>query len=118
MSFYESLKNTASKLLKDKGQLVTFTRKVTAGFDPVTGIDTPASSTTFTGYGAAFDYNSSQIDGTLIKAGDIRFLFEATDTAPLEEDTTVIDSVIYVVKNVKKTSPAGTVVMYEVQLRK
>lgn len=117
-AFYDSLKTTASKLLKDKGQLVTIIRKVSAGFDVPTGVDTPASSITFTGYGAAFDYNKSSIDGTLIKVGDIRFLFEATDTEPLENDTTVIDGDTYTVKDVNKTSPAGTVLKYELQLRK
>lgn len=117
-AFYDGLKATASALLKDKGQLLTFTRKVTASFDPATGIETPDTSITFTGYGAAFDYNSSQIDGTLVKNGDIRLMFEATDTAPEEEDTTVIEGITYTVKDVNKSSPAGTVLKYELQLRK
>lgn len=116
--FYANLKSTASKLLQSKGQQVTFTRSVEASFDPATGIKTEDTDITFAGYGAAFDYNKTEIDGEIVQAGDIRFLMEATDTAPALGDTTTIDSIIYRVMNVEVTSPAGTAVIYTVQLRK
>jgi len=117
MSFYGNLAAVATKLLTDKGQSVVFTRKTTLIFDPVKGRNNVTTST-FSGYGAAFDYNRSEIDGELVQRGDIRFLMEAITTAPALGDTCVIDSVTYRVMNVKPTSPGGTVVMYEVQLRK
>lgn len=117
MSFYEGLKETASKLLQDKGQEVTFTRKPSNAFDPALG-KTHTSTTTFTGYGASFDYKSSQVDGTLIIAGDIRLTLEAITTAPVIGDDVEVDGVSYSVINVTKTSPAGIVVKYEIQLRK
>jgi len=117
MSFYSNLAVTARKLLTDKGQQVTLTRSVTAGFDPVPGIDTPAASTTITGYGAAFGYNKREIDGTLIQSGDIRFVLEATTSAPENGDTMPIDSTTYRVMNVRQVNPAGIAVLYECQLR-
>lgn len=117
MTFYTGLKSVASSLLQSKGQQVTFSRKVSSGFDPVLGNNT-TNTTTFTGYGAAFDYNQSELDGSIVQNGDIRFLMESTTSAPELGDTATINSVIYRVMNVKPLSPAGTVVSYEVQLRK
>jgi len=116
MTFYTDLAAVALRLLTDKGQQVTFSRETTSSFDPGTGINTTTTST-ITGYGAAFDYNKSEIDGTIVVKGDIRFLFEA-GSAPQQDDTVTIDSIGYRVMDVKKTSPAGTDVLYECQLRK
>lgn len=115
--FYTNLKATAKRLLIDKGQQITLSREVSSGFNPVTGENT-SSVTAFTGYGAAFNYNKTEIDGTVIEAGDIRFILEATDTAPESGDETTIDSLIYRVMGVKVTSPSGVPVIYELQLRK
>jgi len=117
MSFYSNLKSVASRILKDKGQNVTFTQETETGFNPATGVKTKTTST-FTGYGAAFDYKRMEIDGELVQKGDIRFLMEATTVIPVPGNTTVIDSIAYRVMAVKITSPAGTAVIYEVQLRR
>ena len=116
-SFYGNLAAVATRLLTDKGQLLTFSREISSAFDPITG-DNTTSTSTYTGYGAAFDYNRNEIDGSMIMKGDIRLILEATDTAPLVDDTTVVDGDTYRVMNVNPTSPAGTVVAYELQLRK
>ena len=117
MAFYGGLANVASNLLKSKGQNLTFTRKTISAHDPKAGV-VQSNPSTYTGYGAAFDYNRKEIDGTLVKRGDIRLILEATTTAPDNGDTVTIDSVIYRIMSVKPTSPAGTVVIYEVQLRR
>ena len=117
MTFYSGLSSTASRLLQSKGQLVTFSRDTSTSFDGATGKE-QSSASTFTGYGAAFNYNRKEIGGSLIQDGDIRFVMEATTTAPINGDTTTIDGVIYRVMSVKVTSPAGTVVIYELQLRR
>jgi len=116
-TFYSDLAAVATRLLTDKGQQVTFSRETSTGFDPETGINTTNTST-FTGYGASFNYNSSEIDGTIVVKGDIRFVVEAMTTAPDSGDTVTVDSLIYRVMDVKKVSPAGTVVLYECRLRK
>ena len=116
-SFYNGLASTATKLLKDKGRSVTFTRDVEASFVPATGISTPAASTTYTAYGAAFDYTAMEIANSTIEAGDIRFMMES-GTEPAIADTCVIDSVTYRVMNVRATKPAGVALYFEAQLRK
>lgn len=116
--FYSNLAATASRLLKDKGQSVTFVHPVVGSFDPATGVETPGTPVNISGYGAAFDYMHSEIDGTIIQRGDIRFLFESTTTAPVIGDTVTIDTVVYRVMDSKPTKPAGTTVLQELQLRK
>lgn len=118
MTFYTDLANVATQLLTDKGQQITITRNVVSSLDPVTGIATPGTAVTITGYGAAFDYNKSEIDGTLIRNGDIRLIFQATSTAPEVDDIATVDSIDYRVMAVNKSAPAGTVLKYELQLRK
>ena len=123
MTFYARLQNTAQKLLKGKGQSITLT-KVTAGtYNPATGAMTGTTTSTQTAYGAVFDYGTKQIDGTLIKAGDKQLLLSAfkTDgaalTAPSLNDTVTIGGVVYTITQIKPMSPAGTVVMYDCNLR-
>ena len=123
-AFYNRLAATAKKLLKGKGQSLTLT-KITAGtYNPATGGFTGAGTSTQTAYGAIFDYGTKQIDGTLIKAGDKQLLLSAfkTDgaalTAPVLGDTVSIGGVVYtLVEPLKEVNPAGTVVMYECNLR-
>ena len=124
MTFYARLQSTADKMLKGKGQSLTLT-KVTAGtYNPETGGFTGAGTSTQMAYGAIFDYGTKQIDGTLIKAGDKNLLLSAfkTDgaalTAPVLGDTVSIGGVVYtLVEPLKEVNPAGTVVMYECNLR-
>ena len=124
MTFYARLQSTADKMLKGKGQSITLT-KITAGtYNPATGGFTGAGTSTQTAYGAVFDYGAKQIDGTLIKAGDKQLLLSAfkTDgtalTAPVLGDTVSIGGVTYtLVEPLKIVSPAGTVVLFDVNLR-
>lgn len=124
MTFYTRLQNTAQKLLKGKGQILTLT-KVTAGtYNPATGAMTGTTTSTQTAYGAVFDYGAKQIDGTLIKAGDKQLLLSAfkTDgtalTAPVLGDTVSIGGVVYtLVEPLKTVGPAGITVIYEANLR-
>jgi len=124
VTFYARLQATANRLLKGKGQSITLT-KITAGtYNPATGGFTGASTSTQSAYGAIFDYGATQIDGTLIKAGDKQLLLSAfkTDgtalTAPVLGDTVSIGGVTYtLVEPLKEVNPAGTTVMYECNLR-
>jgi len=116
MSFYTGLQSVASNLLASKGQNVTFSRETITATNPVTGTNTRTTST-FTAYGVATNYNKTEIDGTIIQSGDIKFIMEGV-TAPKQGDSTTIDSIVYRVMGVVPVSPAGVAVIYKVQLRK
>ena len=125
MTFYTRLQATANRLLRGKGQSLTLTRITAGTYDPATGGMTGATTSTQSAYGAIFDYGAKQIDGTLIKAGDKQLLLSPfkTDgtalTAPVLGDTVTVGSIVYtLVEPLKEINPAGTVVMYEVNLRK
>ena len=124
MTFYPRLQATANRLLKGKGQSLTLT-KITAGtYNPATGGFTGAGTSTQTAYGTILDYETKQIDGTLIKAGDKQLLLSAvkTDgtalTDPVLGDTVSIGGVVYtLVEPLKEVNPAGTVVMFDCNVR-
>jgi len=115
MTFYSDMAATARGLLTRFGQTVTVAR--TAGtFDPVTGTTPTATASSFTGKGAIFDYETRQIDGTSIQAGDKLLLLEAGN-APQINDTVTIGNITMQVVSFSTLAPAGEVVMYDVQLR-
>lgn len=118
MSFYPALAATASRLLAEKGQTISFSRLTGATFDPVLGSNSGGSTTTFTGNGAAFNYANAEIDGTVVQMGDVRLIVESTTTAPDVNDECTVDSVVYRVMNVEPIAPAGITVINKVQLRK
>lgn len=116
-SFYANLQATAARLLTKYGQSLTFTREVETAFNPTTGAKTN-DLFTFTGYGASFDYQASEIDGELIQSGDIRLTLEKTSTVPAINDSVRVDDINYRVMDVKKSAPGGVVVKYDLNLRK
>jgi hypothetical protein len=122
---YSRTQETADRLLKGNGQLLTLTRQSAGTYSTTSGTATVNTSTQ-TGTGAIFDYGTRQIDGTLIKAGDKQLLLSpfnsagAALTAPVLGDTvTDAAGVVYtMVEPLKTVAPAGTVVMYKCNLRK
>lgn len=113
VSFYGGLADTAAKLLKSKGQQVTFTRRVEAVFDPVAGVDTYGSTSTFTGNGVIVPLSKDKVNGVMAT-----LILEATTTSPEIGDAVTASGVDYVIEEIDILSPAGTVVLYEIGLRK
>lgn len=106
-----------------RGQAVTLTRQ-TGSYDTSTGVNT-LTTTTQTGSGVEEAYSSRSIDGALIKVGDKKFLLSPLNssgadlTAPVADETTITlaDASVWTVKRVDPLAPAGTVVMFTLQLR-
>ena len=115
-SFYDNLASTASRLLNSYGQTIAFSRE-TGTIAAGTGVYTPGTPITFTGKGADFDYLDSELIDTMIERGDKRIILEA-GTAPEIGDKATIGGVEYRVINVQTTAPGGTVVKYDLQVRK
>lgn len=115
--FYTGLASTAQSLLIKFGQAVTLTRRTTSFFDPYEGVEA-YTETSITGYGAAFDYATNEIDGATIQAGDVKMLLNAVSTSPAPGDTWTSGADVWQVVDVKRMAPSGTVVAYELRLRK
>ena len=127
MEFYARMQATANKLLKGKGQAVTLTRQVSGAYDPATGQAT-ITTTIQTGTGAIFDYGIQQAGiysapGSLIQVGDKQLLLSVISamggllTAPEVNDTVTVGTTVYTIKQVKALSPAGTTVLFDINLR-
>jgi hypothetical protein len=121
--FYARIQATANRLLKGKGQPVTLTHVVPGTYNPATG-SVANATTTQTGTGAMVEWDSRQIDGTLIRATDKRLLLSplntagAALTAPVLGDTVSIGGVVYtLVEPLKTVGPAGITVIYEANIR-
>jgi hypothetical protein len=122
MDFYSRMQATANKLLKGKGQAIVITRQVSGAYDPTTGQAT-VTTTVQNGYGAIFDYSDKNVDGVLILSGDKQLLLSAVNstgtalTAPEVNDTVTAGGVVRTITRIKTLSPAGTTVLFDVNLR-
>jgi len=77
------------------------------------------SHTDYPGYGVVTEFNRREVDGTLVQTGDKKVLLSAEDLqiAPETSDLVVVDGVEYKIVTINPLSPAGTVVLYELQIR-
>ena len=117
---YTSIAANALSAIQDAGAAVVVTRTTEGALDPATGTTAAATVTTATGYGVQTQYNARDIDGTIIKRGDMRLLIASSGLTiePDVGDTATIDSVVWNVVNVESVSPAGTPVLFICQVRR
>lgn len=117
MSFYSDIAAVAVSLLSEFGQNIVLTRNTPGGYSPATGTDT-ITTTSQTVKAAIFPIKESAFQGTLIAKNDFRLLISpSANPAPLGDDTVVIQGATYTIMDVKTLSPAGTVVLYDCQIR-
>ncbi len=115
--FYEDLAETASELIEEFGTDLVLTHVVSGAYDPATG-DVTNTETTHTGFGAAFDYESRDVDGTKIKVGDQRILIAVAGMAePEADDRVAINGKTFTVVLSRTLAPAGVPVVFDVQAR-
>jgi hypothetical protein len=120
MSFdYADARDTADELITDFGQAVSLRRTSSTG--PV--YDPTLTTADYATLAAILDYNSRQIDGENILVTDRRALVAAGPLTALgitsvnAPDSLVVGGVAVPIVRVMPLSPAGTVVMYDCQLR-
>jgi hypothetical protein len=112
MTFYSELAEVAVELLTEFGQAITLTRTTGKSIDPVTGAITPGTSDNQPTIGVIKPYAKNLIDGTLIQVGDKEVILSPA-IAPLTSDTINGMQVV----NITEINPAGTVLVYKVQVR-
>lgn len=113
---YARTRATAERLIARFGQMGALRRMVSDNdpFNPViTETDYPC---TF----AVLDYAKRDIDGTLIKQTDQQIYLSTKGliVSPDVTDKIIVGGVPFTIINIKPLSPAGTVVYYELQVRK
>lgn len=128
MNIYESLRANTKVLLTRYGQSMTLTKRTaTTAYDPDTGEVTPGT-TEYTGKGVMLNYTDSYLHyggrkgESLVQMGDRRVLFTPDDSAmptPVAAvDVIVVGMVEWLVAGVSPVSPSGTVVLYDLQVRR
>jgi len=124
MTFYDRMQNTSDRLLVGKGQTVTITHIVPGTYDPATGGVTN-TETEQTGTGAIVGWSNNMVDGTTIKNTDKQLLLSPLNTAGAVLDAPVLGDKVTdaagttytMVAPLNRVSPAGTVVLYKINLR-
>lgn len=138
---YTKKKIMADKLLKKNGSLITLTRyestavwvksydsdemrhkwtKAATETDPEEVVyEAPVNTpTTYNKYGIRTSYKSYEIDGTLIKTGDVRLVLSTDFPVPQLEDKFTVNNVVYNYVNHEEKAPADIGIVYIVQVRK
>lgn len=128
---YDRAAATVQRVLKPrseggKGATITLTRPATdpGTYDPATGAVTAATPVSYTGLAFRESYSLRDIDGTLIKLGDVKLLVAPLQTngtalpTPNKGDTITFDSTVYGVESCAPWDFAGEVVAFTVQARK
>jgi hypothetical protein len=115
---YTALQSTASRLLQDNGQAITFSYKTGEVINPATGtVTTPASDETVDGFGVAVNYKNAEIDGQTVLESDLKLLANNLATAPEVNWKVAVNGETWRVMQVMPINPAGTNVMYILQIR-
>jgi hypothetical protein len=115
----------AIKSAGGKGQQVTLDVTDQGAYDPTTGATGTGSITRQTGSGIEEHFRASQIDGSLIMVGDVRFMLSPLTTDGAVITTAVVDALLeypdgrkWRVKGAEPFSPAGTLVYTMLHLRR
>ncbi|NSX15984.1 hypothetical protein HTY52_18020 [Cupriavidus taiwanensis] len=123
MSFYDEMAALADELLREFGKPLTLRCVLPGSYDPGSGT-APETVTDYPGTGALFDYamlaaGQTWIPSTLIEVGDKQCLLSPAGVPlPTTGDQLVDGAEVWQVQNVKAANPAGTPVLYELQLRR
>lgn len=122
MSLYTKLQNTALEIITKMGQSVTILRQTEQAFDPIEGVMALGGSVEHNTVATLEDYPEGfiRVDGTSIEAGDKRVSIPAKGLGivPSVNDLLRVGAVTYSIKSVREHNPAGTPIMYDVQVRR
>jgi len=125
---YDRAKASAARMLAPrskggKGLELSLVRVTTGEYDPETGT-TPVTTIQYDGSGLRENYRQQDIDGSLIKQGDVKILVSpllldgADMPQPISQDKILFDGDAYTVQNVDPWDYAGLAVGFSVQARK
>ncbi len=114
---YQAQERTAQAIIKSKGTTALLIRQG-APTGPAYDL-TAGSETTETIRCVLTNWNQREIDGNLIQVGDLRLLVstEGVTSSPNTEDGVRIGTEDYQVVSVRNVSPAGTPLVWIVQVR-
>jgi hypothetical protein len=118
MSFdYAKMAATASRLIDKFGAEVVIARTTGGSTDPVTGVVTSGSTTTYRPKGLFQKVADALVDGTRIKHSDRMLILDDT-VEPLMTDRPSFQGSTWTPIEILPKNPAGTPICYFVVMRK
>jgi hypothetical protein len=119
MAFYDEVAADADALIAELGTTSTLTRTVPGGYDPDTGTTTGDVTTVYPCTLAVIPIADKFVDGTRILTGDQEAYMSAVGLGdPMPGDVVVWRGATYTTVKGEILAPAGTAVLYTLQLRK
>ncbi|QHJ83864.1 MAG: hypothetical protein [Bacteriophage sp.] len=112
---YDSMGNIATELIAKFG--VAYYLKRAAVTNTVDGVQVVTRPPAVKIMGVKVEYNQKEIDGTLIKAGDLKMVCDARVKDIAIGDKVVISGQSWRVENPNPVIPADTLICYKLQLR-
>ena len=121
MAFYDEMAVMALDMITEFGQPVTISKTEPGEYDPETGGDSPGATIEQTGQGILRDFTGLEFqNNSLIKQGDkkLKIAAQGLEWVPdLLSKVSIQDRTWSIVPPLKEINPAGTPILYELQVR-
>jgi len=121
MAFYDEMAVMALEMITEFGQPVTISKTQPSEYDPETGGDSPGATTEQTAQGILLDFTGQEFqNNSLIKQGDkkLKIAAQGLDWVPDLLNKVIIQGRTWsIVPPLKEVNPAGTPILYELQVR-
>jgi len=109
---------TAARLLAKYGEPVSVTFTDWAEYNPITGAaDGTTTQTTVTASGYPSAYKTTEIDGTVIEAGDVRLILELIAPTPVMGCLVDLSGTAYRIMDVAQVRLSGANIIFICQIR-
>lgn len=121
MGFYDEMAVMALEMITEFGQPMTITKTVPGEYDPETGGEAPGATVEQTAQGIMLDFTGQEFqNNSLIRQGDkkLKIAAQGLAWAPDLLNRVIVQGRIWsIVPPLKEVNPAGTQILYELQVR-
>ena len=121
MSFYDDMAVMALEMIAEFGQSVILREVIPGDYDPETGQTAPDQTLEQVAHGIMADFSGLEFqNNSLIKQGDkkLKLAAKGLEWAPGLMSKVVVQGAIWaIVPPLKEITPAGTPLLYELQVR-
>lgn len=121
MAFYDEMAVMALEMITEFGQPVTISKKEPGEYDPETGGESPGVTIEQAAQGILLDFTGHEFqNNSLIKQGDkkLKIAAQGLEWVPDLLNKVIIQGRTWsIVPPLKEVNPAGTPILYELQVR-
>ncbi|MDH1260409.1 hypothetical protein N5C62_22325 [Pseudomonas atacamensis] len=121
MAFYDEMAVMALEMFTEFGQPVTIRKTEQGEYDPDTGGESPGATIEQTAQGILLDFTGQEfLNSSLIKQGDkkLKIAAQGLEWVPDLLNKVIIQGRTWsIVPPLKEVNPAGTPILYELQVR-